>query len=1070
MAEQQQTIELWVQDYCQEEGYIAADHDQMRVEEPQPRLPQQLQVWQIYNTSGNGDCMIHAILIDISPTFRKLTQVQKDTVAHSFRRTKFLELVTNYYLHPPRGITRSLYNNSVPRKLLETDKDKITFLNNFIGIEQPDIDIDSYRWLRQEFLAPICLHYRFKCLLYQTGNASSKPFLFEPENDADFSSLGPECSCIVIHNSRSVHFEAMSKIQGDGQEKFYMEKDQVEDLKREMDDLERRFTPAIIRCEFYVGAIIEGSSEQYNGFQVIDRHFEGDPPTCTSLKLQNPAFQNEQTDFIPITTIFPNRYPQGQPPSFLPLFGITGRAGSFDAFPDEETKLILDTELKSPKQQEEKPQIDMTLQALRGMKEIAAAKLKKLEFVQWFFESGLPLDCEKLKQNKVLQANINKRLGEFETLNLLDKLYEGIFLGENSGSGDAKTKKQDLLKFFTSSPEMEELCKLAKLDLVLNNVSKFYEVARQPKYANLFLDKDFEKGQFIQPPKGAEWNNLLKELQKRFKYTRANVVTLLPYLEGSNALLAYRKAAKLNIEEVVPGPIPPSKLLSNLTSTKWLREVLTTYRLPGFPIQIAIDFEREDISDAFVKDIPEDAAKAALNEDYSFLNGKEFVKNMITNRNIPTTFKLASEFAGDELKQKLVNSDEGNYFETQKIPLLQENALVFISKEITEEVDNFEKLDKNPEDFDKMPLSQVSVPLFIIFSCLKRKKLSRTKIWQTLMTREGKPKPENHAEIDTFMAALTEKNLLYEKKEGEYIFEAFHTSIIILCNGKIYTMGYGSDPFYDAEQASAKDGDAKIKYLKKMEGVIKTATKLRDVQILGTGFIYSPDSLNIEDEELNYRIVDVGILKKSNIVRLNKILATVKQTRAVTMVVDDENDAGAIENKLVTVEQLSCQTMCIYSRLATRYTEGLPFASQLMNCSSFVELAFPERINCSASLLYSDPNACRSKIVFKVNGGDVPIGQDVPIGPIFDLYFAPDTTVRTFKAAVGYHSDVPKSAILFNKILKRVAKVVTPWFISNENAKSKDSTKMEEGGALKLKNRKKQKRPKNTTARKSSNK
>jgi len=397
---------------------------------------------------------------------------------------------------------------------------------------------------------------------------------------------------------------------------------------------------------------------------------------------------------------------------------------------------------------------------------------------------------------------------------------------------------------------------------------------------------------------------------------------------------------------------------------------------------------------------------------------------------------------------------------------LEENAAVFISKEITEEVDNFERLDKNPEDFDKMPLSQVSVPLFIIFSCLKRKKLSRTKIWQTLMTREGKPeKPEDQVEIDKFMELLTDKNLLYEKnKKGEYIFEAFHTSIIILCNGKIYTLGYGSDPFYDAEQ---KDGDAKIKYLKKMEGIIKNITGLRDVQILGTGFIYSPDSLNIEDEGLNYRIVDAGILKKSNIVRLNKILATVKQTRAITMVVDDANDAGETVNKLVTVEQLSCQTMCIYSRLATRYTQGLPFASQLMNCSSFVELGFPERINCTAMLGYSDPNACTSKTF----GKDVP----VPIEEIFKLYFAPDTTIGAFKTKVGYDSDVPKSAILFNKILKRVATVSTPWFM--EKKLSVTSSKMEgveeegvEGGALKLKKRKKQKRPKNTTARKSSNK
>ena len=1057
MAQEQETIESWVQNYCQENEYVIAEQEEIDVKNPQPRLPEQLQGWQIYYTSDNGDCMIHAILIDISPTFRKLNPVQKDTVAHSFRRTKFLELVTNYYLNPPAGITRSLYNNNVPRALLREDEDKITFLNNFIGNEQ--LHIDSYRWLRQEFLAPICLHYKFKCLLYQTGNSSSKQFLFEPENDADFRSL-EDYSCIVIHNSRSVHFEAMSKIDGEGEEKFYMGNRQVGDLK--VID-EGSFTPARIICEFYEGAIIEGSSEQYNGFQVIDRHFEGDPPTCTSLKLQNPASQNLQTDFIPIRTIFPNRYPplrsssssSSSSSSFSPSFGkpIPGRAGSFDAFPDDNAKLVLETELKSIEQQQVKPKTDLTLQALQEMQQNAEAKLKKLEFVQWFFDSGLPLNCENLKNNKLLIGNINKRLGEFETLSLLDKLYEGIFLGENKGSGDPKTKKQELLEFFTNSPKMVELRKLAKLDLVLNNVSKFYEVARQPKYKSLFLDENFEKGKFIQPPQDAKlWNNLLKELQKRFKFTKANVSTLLPYLEGSNALLAYRKAATLNIAEFSPGPIPPSKQISNLTSTKWLREILTTYRMPGFPIQIAIDFEREDISDAFVKDISEEAKKAALKEDYSFLNGKEFVKNMITNRNIPTTFKLANEFAGDELTQKLVKSPEGDYFETQKIPLLEENAAVFISKEITEEVDNFERLDKNSEEFDQMSLSQVSVPIFIIFSCLKRKKLSRTKIWQNLMPTaitKGKPNPKTHddqAEIDRFIAGLEEKDLLYVKDANGFIYEPFHTSIIFLCNGKIYTMGYGSDPFYDAEQ---KDKDTKIKYLKKMEATIKNITGLRDLQILGTGFIYSPDSLSIEDEELNYRIVDAGILKKSNIVRLNKILATVKQTRAITMVIGEAKD-----ERIVTVEQLSCQTMCIYSRLATRYTQGLPFASQLMNCSSFVELGFPERINCTATLGYSDPDACISKTFVK----------DVPIGEIFDLYFAPGTTIGAFKKKVGYDSDVPTSLKLFNDILKRVETVSKPWFIPNKNAE------VEEGGAVKLKKRKKQKRPKNTTARKSSNK
>lgn len=986
--------------------------------------PPQLNEWKVCQTSGNAnDCMIHSLLIELSSTFQRLPPEVRNDIARTYRTTEFATI--------------------------------------------PDVDKDranSEDFLEDRDLLAFGNYYNINILAYIPTNS-----------EFQFVSSGKKGRCIIIHYNGYNHYSAMLAVDNSPFINIDIAEQLVEQFKKKPTDL---------YCEYAVDSLIEYRGQQK---KVLERRFPQEDLAvngtkfCNALRVVNrgvvafigpggttweqidPADGKEEiseTDFLtPEQREARQQYaarqrapPPGSAkgPSFSPSFGLLGRAGSFDAFPDEETKLILETELKSPKQQEEKPKIDMTLQALRGMKEIAAAKLKKLEFVQWFFDSGLPLDCEKLKQNKVLQANINKRLGEFETLNLLDKLYEGIFLGENSGSGDAKTKKQELLKFFTSSPEMEELCKLAKLDLVLNNVSKFYEVARQPKYAVLFDDEDFEKGQFIQPPQGAEWNNLLKELQKRFKYTRANVVALLPYLEGSNALLAYRKAATLNIVDFVPGPIPPSKQISNLTPTKWLRELLTTYRMPGFPIQIAIDFEREDISDAFVKDISEQAAKAALKEDYSFLNGKEFVKNMITNRNIPTTFKLAPEFAGTDLNEKRESSPEGAYFVTQKIPLLEENAPVFISREITEEVDNFERLDKNPEEFDQMSLSQVSVPIFIIFSCLKRKKLSRTKIWQTLMTKKGKPTPENQAEIDIFIAALTDKNLLYEKNEAnEFIYEPFHTSIIILCNGKIYTMGYGSDPFYDAEQASAKDGDAKIKYLKKMEGTIKNITGLRDLQILGTGFIYSPDSLSIEDEELNYRIVDAGILKKSNIVRLNKILATVKQTRAITMVIGEAKD-----ERIVTVEQLSCQTMCIYSRLASRYTQTLPFASQLMNCSSFVELGFPERINCTAPLGYSDPDACISK----------KFGKNVPIGEIFDLYFAPDTTIGAFKTKVGYDSDVPESAILFNKILKRVATVSTSWFISNKNATG------EEGGALKLKNRKKQKRPKNTTARKSSNK
>jgi len=1118
-------IEWWVnQQIAQSQGMVVTLPTSLELLQGVPLpLPSPITDWQVYYISANSnDCLIHSLLMDLSPAFRTLKQEYKDEIARQFRVGPFLYYVVEYYtkINPQEALTEALGQNApnarVARQITDI-KARRAYLEG---------DIEGKGFLKQEFLKPLCIIFRFNVLFY-SNTKGVLPFDFEP--NGDHLTEGPT---IVMYNQGSAHFSAMSQKNG----VFFFDTQRAMQFKEEiMESLRREQPDAVSACSYKNGDDFIDNTEEPSSWTVVSVNYPDYPASdgvlhCNSLRIESEIVNEHNSpvilDNVPIR-FFQTGEPRQRglfdyngyiqylqnppprvnlPPSFSPVFGsITGRAGSFDAFPDDDNKLNLETELKSIEQQQAKPKIDPTLQALQNMQQNAEAKLKKLEFVQWFFESGVPLDCENLKKGK-LNANINKRLDDFLQFNLLDKLYNGLISGapvsppssprevqgedgapvsppssprevqgedgqqakKMRGVSKQETKKQALLEFFTSSSEMEELCKLAKLDLVLNNVSKFYEVARQPKYAVLFD----EKGQFIQPPykKNTEeekkWNDLLKQLQKRFKFTRANVSTLLPYLEGSNALLAYRKAATLNISDVVEGQTP-SKQITNLTATKWLREVLTTYRMPGFPIQIAIDFEREDISDAFVKDISEEAEKEALKKDYSFLNGKEFVKNMVTNRSIPTTFKLASEFAGDDLKQKIV----GDYFETQKIPFLDENAAVFISREITEEVEQFERLDKNPEEFNKMPLSQVSVPLFIIFSCLKRKKLSKTEIWKTLMPK-GTPKPENQEQIDTFINGLQDKELLYVKVADKFIYEPFHTSIIILCNGKIYTMGYGSDPFYDREQAAAPNGDTKIKYLKKMEGIIKNITGLQNVEILGTGFIYSPDSLNIEDEELNYKIVDAGILKKSNIVRLNKILATVKQTRAITMVIGEAKD-----ERVVTVEQFSCQTRCIYSRLASRYTQSLPFASQLMNCSSFVELAFPERINCTAMLGYSDPNACRSKI----------FNQDVPIGPIFDAYFAPNTTIGAFKHMVGYISDVPSSVRLFNKVFQRLfvpqdkgdgvvgaveGGVEDEGAVEGVNMGAGKGDDMEEdkGGALKLKNRKKQKRPKNTTARKSSNK
>jgi hypothetical protein len=139
-----------------------------------------------------------------------------------------------------------------------------------------------------------------------------------------------------------------------------------------------------------------------------------------------------------------------------------------------------------------------------------------------------------------------------------------------------------------------------------------------------------------------------------------------------------------------------------------------------------------------------------------------------------------------------------------------------------------------------------------------------------------------------------------------------------------------------------------------------------------------------------------------------------------------------------------------------------------MNCSSFVELGFPDRIDCSAIGGYSDPNSCTSKTFAK----DV----QVPIKIIFDAYFGKGT-IKDFKKIVGYKSDVPKKVGVFNKLFALIPNSVLPRFASSDSELTAEM--VPEGGALKetketkeikLKKRKKQKRPKNTTAKKSSNK
>jgi hypothetical protein len=185
------------------------------------------------------------------------------------------------------------------------------------------------------------------------------------------------------------------------------------------------------------------------------------------------------------------------------------------------------------------------------------------------------------------------------------------------------------------------------------------------------------------------------------------------------------------------------------------------------------------------------------------------------------------------------------------------------------------------------------------------------------------------------------------------------------------------------------------------------------------------------------------------------------------MVIGNDN-----EPRNITVERFSGQTMCVYSRLASRYNHYFPVASQFMNCSSFVEAVFYDSIDCTTTGLYSDPNVCRKKTEPYASGE----AKKTRISTILNSYFG-DGTLRDFEKLVNYTSKAPlkTSDRTWLQLAKEnigtictvggicalgaavvAGKVTGIWGGENEE--------------IKLKKRRKHKRPKNATARKSSNK
>jgi hypothetical protein len=352
------------------------------------------------------------------------------------------------------------------------------------------------------------------------------------------------------------------------------------------------------------------------------------------------------------------------------------RAGEFDFnfFPDD-TDALPNTSNLTSFQEQNATRTDVkksTATALEELKNLAVGTLKKLEFFKLYYGNKIPKDCKRIDASRVPQLN-----------------------GADIGL----------------------LCQLANLELILNQAENMQIKAKE--YPELF--KEGKLNPNLNPIK---WKMFLKKIKLTDKKARE----LLGYLDGVNKLSAFKKAANYDKTKENEDLVN----LEKIPQQKWLREFLTTYKLTGYPIQIALDFNAQDIDDVFVKDIElTEQQKLQEEQDNDFVNGKPFVKSMVTNMSLPTNFKVADEFAGSELTQKIVKTDKDDYdyYETQKIPFLKEYAEVVLSKELTATVESFEDFDSDSKNKDAR-MNKVSLPLYIIFACQKRKRVSKRKIWQ----------------------------------------------------------------------------------------------------------------------------------------------------------------------------------------------------------------------------------------------------------------------------------------------------------------------------------------------------
>lgn len=322
-------------------------------------------------------------------------------------------------------------------------------------------------------------------------------------------------------------------------------------------------------------------------------------------------------------------------------------------------------------------------------------------------------------------------------------IVESIVPQSQAGSGE--NYETLLLSYlFPDHPEdkdydLKKSCKLRIEALLENQIKKL--LSNKQIFVAAFTDSKSSDEDYVTDEKNSEENltkiltklggqSSKKEFDKFAKFLgievdRKSIADLLNFLEEGNKNLfrILKNVAGIERSEELQSTVELDieGEISGVKFNKFLQELVPIYSARR-DIRSIFDYDSKNISDDFARDVENKQV-----EDKDYLDGKEFVKNELVDIPLPSSFLIADEFAGNTLIQEIETDPiTGNtYLKGQKLHLLNENEPVFVSKEIAEDVNNFEKaiLKKITTPGSNADiLTQTSIPIYIVYSCQQRKK------------------------------------------------------------------------------------------------------------------------------------------------------------------------------------------------------------------------------------------------------------------------------------------------------------------------------------------------------------